>query len=296
MKLPKRICLICLILLLVGCLAGQVQAGENKLPLRVVSLSPLVTENIYLLGAQDRLAANTIYCNLPPEARLKEKVGSMTHANVEKILGLKSDLVIACPLTNQLQMDQLAQVGIRVVQMENPKTFEMICRTTMTLGEMLGCRAQAKDLVLSVKKKAADARRKTKGLKPPRVFIQVGMSPLKTATGDSFISEYIRYCGGTNISAGASSKIITVEEVVVKNPEVILIATMGSSKGAGRAVKNKWLGYKVIQAVKDGRVHILDPEIICSPTPASFFKAIEAILPLIHPHVKLDEDKENNAR
>ncbi len=98
-----------------------------------------------------------------------------------------------------------------------------------------------------------------------------------------FINEYIRYCGGTNIAENESSGIYSREKVIQENPDLILIATMGTSKKAGELEKKRWMSFPSLRAVQGNRVHVLDPEMICSPTPTTFVKGLETIIPLVHP-------------
>ncbi len=126
---------------------------------------------------------------------------------------------------------------------------------------------------------------KTCGLEKPRVFLQIGLKPLHSANKDMFINEYIRYGGGINIAENESSGIYSREKVIRENPQIILIATMGTSKKAGLLERQRWMSFHSIDAVKKKRLHVLDPEMICSPTPATFVKGLKSLVPLIHPEL-----------
>ncbi len=268
-----------------GC-SGQGRA-DQAVPQRVISLSPIITETIYLVGAQGRLIANTTYCNSPPEAQLIDKIGSVTQMNVEKVIRLNPDLVIASALTQEKQLKVLESRSIPVFRAKNPKTFEQMCDMTLSMGERLGKARQARDIIMKAREDAACINALTEKLETPRVFMQIGLKPLYSANKDMFINEYIRYTGGKNIAENEASGIYSREKVLAQDPEIILIATMGSSKKAGEMEKQRWMAFKSISAVKSGRVHILDPELICSPTPVTFVKGITEILPLIHPDADL---------
>ncbi|SDU32113.1 ABC transporter substrate-binding protein [Desulfobacula phenolica] len=260
-------------------------AAGQAFPKRVISLSPIITETIYLVGAQDSLIANTTYCNIPEQAGLKEKIGSVTHMNVEKIISLCPDLVIASALTRERQLIILERQHITILRAENPKTFEQMCDMTLTIGQKLGKESTAKVIVEKARKEVAHVMKKTCGLKKPRVFLQIGLKPLHSANKDMFINEYIRYGGGVNIAEHESSGIYSREKVIQENPQVILIATMGTSKKAGLIERQRWMSFQGIDAVKNKRLHVLDPEMICSPTPATFVKGLRLIVPLIHPEI-----------
>ncbi len=278
------ICCLCLIGIGQAVCISTVFAGE-KIPQRVISLSPIITETIYLVGAQKALVANTTYCNVPQDAQHKEKIGSVIQMNVEKIIRLKPDLVIASALSREKQIKVLEKLSIPIVRAKNPKTFDQMCDITLFLGKILGRENHAVKIVGAAKLKANDILKKTKNLEKPLVFLQIGIKPLHSANKEMFINEYIRYGGGVNIAEHEGSGVYSREKVLAVDPDIILIATMGSSKKAGNMEREKWLAYKNMKAVKTDRIHVLDPEIICSPTPTTFVKGLTDIVPLLHPDI-----------
>ncbi|WP_457553030.1 helical backbone metal receptor [Desulfobacula sp.] len=252
---------------------------------RVISLSPIITETIYLLNAQDLLVANTTYCNVPDQAKFKEKIGSVIQMNVEKIIGLKPDLVIASPLSNGKQIQILQNQNIKVIKIENPKTFPQMCELTMKIGQLLGQTARAKEIISSATEKVEAIKVKTQFLPKKKVFIQIGMKPLHSASKDTFINEYIKYGGGINIAENEKSGIYSREKVLKENPDLILIATMGTSKKAAEIEKQRWMEFTSLNAAKKNQIYVLDPELILSPTPVTFAKGLKQVLSLIHPMV-----------
>lgn len=282
-SVEKKLLLYFCVVVVIAC-AVPVLADEKK-PMRVVSLSPIITETIYLVGGEGRLIANTSYCTMPEAAQFKEKIGSVTQMNVEKIISLQPDLVIASALSSEKQLKILEKSSITVLRAANPKTFEQMCDMTLMIGEKLDRKLYAEGIVQAASKTANHILEITKGLKKPDVFLQIGLKPLHSANKDMFINEYIRYAGGINIAENESSGIYSREKVLARNPEIILIATMGSSKKAGQIEKQRWMAFKGMKAVKNNRIHVLDPEMICSPTPTTFVKGLTDILPLIHPEL-----------
>jgi iron complex transport system substrate-binding protein len=263
--------------------------GYHSLPERIVSLGPIITETIYLLGADKKLIANTTYCVIPPDARLKEKIGTVTQMNVEKIISLNPDLVLANALTKQKQINTLESFGIRVVKFENPKTFSEMCQMTLKLGRVLGKEKIAKQIVEKTRKEVDDVIEKTNKLPKKRVFIQIGIKPLHTAVKETFINEYIELAGGENIALNEKSGIYSREKVLQENPDVIFIVTMGSSRVAGENEKAGWMKFTSINASRNNEIYILDPYIICSPTPVSFVNALKEIAKKLHPDIGFAE-------
>lgn len=253
---------------------------------RVISLSPIITETIYMLEGQDQLIANTTYCNVPEQAMLKEKIGSVIQMNVEKIITLHPDLVIASALSSEKQLGILKKQSVPILKARNPQTFEQMCDTTMSIGQILGKQEKARQVVDLAKKQVDMILGQTKGLPRKKVFIQIGMKPLHTANKDTFINEYIQFGGGINIAENSKSGIYSREKVVRENPDIILIATMGTSKKAGETERQRWMTFPFIAAVAANNVHVLDSEIIFSPTPITFVHGLKTIASLIHPEIK----------
>jgi len=268
-----------------SCAAGE----SHPLPSRIVSLGPIITETVYLLGADRKLIANTTYCNIPPGARLKEKIGTVTQMNVEKIISLNPDLVLANALTKQKQINTLESFGIRVVKFENPKTFSEMCRMTLRIGRVLGKEEKAKQIVEKTRKEVDAVIEKIDKLPKKRVFIQIGIKPLHTAVKETFINEYIELGGGENIALNERSGVYSREKVLQENPDVIFIVTMGSSRNAGENEKAGWMKFASITASRNNEIYILDPDIICSPTPVSFVKALKEIAKKLHPNIGFTE-------
>lgn len=253
-------------------------------PERIISLGQTITERIYLLGADRNLIADTVYCVQPEDAKYKEKVGTLLQANLEKIVALKPDLVIASNLARPKQLRKLKDLGIRVVQFSYPKNFSEMCRQFLELGELLGKEEKAKEIIDNTKKEVAAIRMKTRNLPKKRVFIQLGIKPLHAVTRESFLNDYIEFGGGENIALNEGRGAYSREKVLRENPEVIIISTMGSSEGeTGKKEKESWMKYRSIAAVKNQNIYIVNPDKICSPTPITFVEALTEIAEMIHP-------------
>jgi ABC-type Fe3+-hydroxamate transport system substrate-binding protein len=280
-----RVCIPASLLLAGLVLATMLNAGEGAqgYPKRIVSLAPTITEQIYLLGAQDRLIANTVYCVVPPEAKQKEKVGTVIQANIEKIISLKPDLVLVSSLARPRQLRKLENLGILVVRFDYPKSFSEICQHFLRLGEIIGEGDKANKIIADAKREIKEIREKTGRLPKKKVFIQIGIKPLFTVTKDSFLNDYIEFCGGSNIALDEKSGVYSREKVLEWNPDVIIITTMGI---AGEKEKESWEKYRSMAAVRNNNIHIVDPDKVCSPTPITFVEALKEIAEIIHPGIQ----------
>lgn len=253
-------------------------------PQRIVSLAPALTESLYLLGVGDRLKGCTTYCKKPEEAKHKEKVGTLVEINVEKVLLLKPDLVLAMEFSDRKGVEKLKNLGIRVELFPSPKDFNHLCQSFLRLGRMVGREEKANEIVDKAKKEAAFIRRQVERKKKIKMFWQLGAKPLFAATKGYFTNDYIEYAGGINIAADAKSGIYSREEVLKRNPDVIVIVTMGI---AGEREKKTWQTYSSINAVKHNRIYIVDSYKYCSPTPKGFVEALKELVVQLHPGISI---------
>lgn len=276
MQAKYRAMCICASLILCS---NVVLCAESIVPQRIISLSPALTEELYLLEAQDRLIANTIYCKRPPAAEKKEKIGTVMRVNLEKIIYLEPDLVLAKSYGNQKQIKKLRSLGIRVKVFPDAKNFHEICEEFIDLGKIVGMESKSKQIVSKEKDKVSFIQQRIKGSSKPRVLVQIGAKPLWVATRDSFINNFIELAGGANIGPSGKSGLYSREKVLEQNPDVIIIVTMGI---VGEQEKKTWLKYKTLNAAKNGRIHIINSYKVCSPTPVSFVEVLEEIVKILH--------------
>jgi len=252
----------------------------DKYPERIISLGPVITEELYSLGAGDETVAVTDYCVFPQQARKKEKVGTLTDINMEKVLALKPDIVFATALTNPRQVQALKKLGVRVEVFPYYRNFNDICGQFMRLAEMIGEQERAKQIITAAKEKVKHLRKQVTGKSPPRVFVQIGARPLFTVTGDSFINDYIEMGGGINVAADlAKSGLYSREEVVRQNPDIIIIAAMGIREQE----EEEWQRFPQISAVAENRIYTMDPYRICSSTPENYPDTLKELIQIFHP-------------
>ncbi len=285
-KIIKKIFVYLLFYLTIHfCFLQNIGLASEKCPERIISLGPVITDMIYLLNAQERLIGVTIYCVIPA-AEPKEIIGSVMLMNIEKIIALAPDLVVANALTSQDQIKVLKKHGITVIKFTTPKSFLEICQHLLDLGAIIGRHKKAIEIVNNAKYEVNKIKSNVKNLEKRKVFIQIGMKPLKTAAKDTFINEYIEFAGGKNIAFNATNGIFSREQVIQENPDIIFIATMGSSKKAGKTEKQSWMRFKFLKSYKNNEIHILDPDIVCSPTPVIFAQGLKDFYHYIHPELK----------
>ncbi len=257
--------------------------AAEKYPSRIISLGPSITESLYLLGEGERIIAVTTYCLRPIEAGKKEKIGTVRESNVEKIISLQPDLVITTSLTNMRAIAKLRKTGIKVVIFAEPKNYVNLCEQFTELAALVGKEDAATRIITEADTRINALKEKVRGLSLPTVFVQVGSKPLFAATGNTFINDFIVFAGARNIALNAANGLYSREEVLSRNPEVILIVTMGIS---GEREKGIWEKYKTLDAVQNKRIYFIDSDKICSPTPLGFAETLEEIVFMLHPEFK----------
>jgi ABC-type Fe3+-hydroxamate transport system substrate-binding protein len=253
--------------------------SKTPLPQRIVSVVPHITEELYLLGVQDRIVGVTTYCQRPPEAQDKERVGAVVEVNVEKVLSLQPDLIIASPLTDEKQIQKLQDLGMRVEIFEAPQDFEGLCAGLLDLARLVGGEQEAREIINQARRDIEYIKGMVQGLPRPKVFVQIGEKPLVAAGGDSFIDDFVAFAGGVNIAHEVNTSVYSREEVVKRNPDIILIAKMGI---AGEREKGQWAKYTTIRAVQANQIYTVDPYRFCSPTPLSFVETVQELVSLFH--------------
>ena len=264
----KKIRLLIALFLFVG-FCGFAQVKQ-----KIVSLAPSITDNLYLIEAQDLLIGCTSYClNAVDDGR--EIVGTAVNVNVEKIASLQPSLVLSMQLTKPQDIEALERLGTKVVKFTTPASFDEICTQLIDLGSLIG-KAEYALRIVKKEKEAVDKlkERAHQNAGVQKIFFQIGANPVYTVIPNTFMDDYISFSGGVNIAAGLTKGSVTREAVVLQNPDIIIIASMG---GFDQEEKENWKNFKEINAVKSNRIFVIDSELACTPTPLNFRKSLEII-------------------
>lgn len=234
--------------------------------LRIVSLSPHLTELLYAAGAGDRMAGAIEHSDYPEPARRLPRIGSEAGINLEALLRLKPDLVAAWPNAgSRRQIERIAALGIPVYRSE-PRELDDIPRTLQTLGQLTGTRASADAAAQAFRARTAELQRAHSGKPLVRVFYQVWDRPLMTVNGAHLISKVIRLCGGENVFAALPviAPPIDREAVLRANPEVIVASGSDTHRPAWL---DDWRVFPGLTAVARDNLHAVPPELMQRHTP-----------------------------
>jgi iron complex transport system substrate-binding protein len=252
-------------------------------PKRIVSLAPNITEILFSLDLDEEIVGVSIHCNFPEKAKSKDRVGSYISLDFEKITFLKPDLIIATGVGNTRDMvDRLEKLGFQTYVIY-PKNFGGILQSIGHIGQVVNREKEARVIIEEMRKRSQRVVELTKGLPRPKVFIQIGDIPIVTVGRGSFADDLIRLAGGENIAGNEKGVYprFGMEEILKRSPEVIVISSM-NPKGDYQKILQEWTRWKTIPAVKNGRIHLIDSDLLDRPSPR-IIDGLEELARALHP-------------
>ena len=251
---------------------------------RIVCLAPSLAECVFAIGQGHRLVGVTTYSDYPPKVQDLPSVGSYVNLNVERIVSLQPDLCLATKDGNPYAViAQLQDLGIAVYALD-PRDLQAVMHTLLDLGDVLGARQKAKDVVHRMQTELERISEVVSRVEHrPRVFFQIGISPIVSVGRSTFIHQLIVLAGGENVAAGpAPYPRFSLEDVLVKDPEIILINSMTKDARLVQETMDTWHKFPQIQAVASGRIHAVDAGLFNRPTPR-LTQALRILCRLFHP-------------
>ena len=263
----------------------------RRVPDRIISLAPSITEILFALNANDRMVGNTRYCEYPASAKDITKIGDLRHPDIELILYLRPGLVIGTVLTSPNTYRQMEEAGLAAVALEHSNLLSVLS-DIRTVGKLINSTGEALRLVnpLEARQRNILTQLKTGAAPvPPRTVLLYDLKALSSAGAGSWVGDMITQCGAENIAATAPSAWprLSLESLVAHDPEIILVAADASPEER-RMVENQITRmdehpvWKHLSAIRNHRVHILNAELFTIPGPR-MVDALEAIATAIHP-------------
>jgi len=265
--------------------AGHVFAPGAP-PERIVSLAPNITEILFALGLGDKIVGVTRYCDYPPAALEKEKVGGFLDPDFEKIKSLTPDLVIGFRGNPLGALEKLRSIGLSVFVLDIGNVLEDVPRTIDKIGRIARRTEEARALVRSLSEKYRTATISLAGVTTkPRVFLSIHGLGLSTCGRESYFNDLLERAKSINVTGRIPKPWFeyTKESLIKDNPDVIIIlAKSGRDFEAGRDWFKAQPGFEAIKAVRQGRFGFLDED------PASRFgprlyDTFAELVRLIHP-------------
>lgn len=227
---------------------------------RIISLAPSMTELLFSLGAGDRILGVMDYSDYPPQALQIPIVGRFDMLDMEQIIALQPDLVVAWLTGNPRNaIQRLKDLGIAVYTAE-PDSMASISGHLLRLGELTGQVAAAESLSQQLLSQLEIIGADSHANPPVRVFYQVWHSPIISVGGTEMINDMITRCGGSNIFAELPvGPRVNLEDVLLRDPEVIIAS--GSDRESP-AWLNDWLRWPEMSAVRDHHLYAIEPDLV----------------------------------
>jgi iron complex transport system substrate-binding protein len=232
---------------------------------RIVSLSPGATELLFSAGAGDKVVGAGAWSDYPPAAEQLPRVGDSNRLDLEVILSLQPDLVVAWVDGNsRQQVERLEQLGLPAFWL-SPREFEDIPRAIEQLGTLAGTFGVAQSEALSFRQGIRELEEGYHSADPIRVFYQIWDQPLMTINRDELIGKAIELCGGINVFGHLPRLVprISTEAVLEAAPEVIVTS---GREGNDRAWLASWKAYPGLPAVAAGNLFLEPPDLLARPT------------------------------
>jgi len=232
-------------------------------PSRIVSLIPSVTELLFALGLEERIAGVTIFCSEPRDRVAKKtKVGREKDPDPARIQALAPDLVIANIEENRRDVvDALRAAGVPV-WVTFPRTVAQGIALVRELGDLTDTAPVARALAESLEAAHARVTARIGGRARARVFCPIWRGPYMTINGDTYVNDVLRTCGGANVFAGSADRYptITLEDVRAAEPDVILLPDEPYRFRAAHLAD--FTPLTDVPAVRTGRIHLVDGKLL----------------------------------
>jgi len=258
----------------------------EKMPQRIISLAPSNTEILFALGLGDKVVGVTEQCNYPPEALEKEKVGGYSTPDIEKIIALQPDLILASSIHEKEIIPGLMEQGLTVFALK-PENLDGILADIRVVGEITGREKEASGLVAQMEGRIKAVVDKTQKLEErPKVFYITWHEPVWSVGSGTIIHELIMKAGGENIFQDITGhKVVDLEMIIARDPGVIIACTgHGDAEGKpfGWARSESRLG--VIEARRNDRVYQVNADLVSRAGPR-IVDALEWFAYFIHPEL-----------
>jgi iron complex transport system substrate-binding protein len=240
-------------------------------PKKIISLAPNITEMIYDLGLENHLVGDTKYCDYPEAAKRIEKVGDMLTFNFEKIVFLKPDLIFITVEGNTKETyDKFRELGLKVF-VSNPRNYAGIKKTYSDIARIFSIDTEKK--IAGWDSTVASIKEQNKSLNKNAMYV-VEIKPIMLVGKNTFINEYMQFCGLKNIAedSPANYPLFNREEVLKRNPDYIIYPTDGN-EDSGK-IKNAYPEWNRLSAIKNGNIIFVNRDLYSRPGPR-FIEALK---------------------
>lgn len=251
-------------------------------PSRIISLAPSLTETVYALGAENRLVGDTDYCDYPPDAQKKPKVGGAIEPNLEQIAALHPDLVLVTKGFNRLDTVRALETLNIPSYATDPHSVEEIISSTQKLADLLDIDAAGQTLAADLQQRLTALQTKLSPLPSKRVLFIVWTEPLISVGKGTFIADALRRAGAISIVDSTQNwPQVSLEEVVHLQPDYLVFASSHSDGAHDFEMIADRPGWRILDAVRNRRYAVIS-DAVNRPAPR-IVSAIEDLARQLHP-------------
>lgn len=248
---------------------------------RIVSLAPSITEILFAIGAGDLVVGRTNYCNFPVQVSKVESIGTLYEPNLEKILDLEPDTVIAATHMNEEVLGTLTKAKIQTLTQASPAKISEIYTLIEQLGKVTGKNFEARALVSSMKAKedrVNDVMKRLPESARKKVYYVVGTGKSEyTAGKQTFISDVLISAGSINVATDVDRWTYSLEKLIDKNPEYLIGADYSFETMRGSS------SYASLSALSNGNTIIVNTDIFSIPGPRVIDYSMKTIIQKLYP-------------
>ena len=278
-------------------LGGSSVWAASETPQRIVSMAPSLTEILFDLGTGDQVVGVTTFCDYPPEATNRPRVGGFYDPNYEVIVSLQPDLAVLLNSQDEAK-SRLEKLGIRTITV-NHETIASVVDSITSIGDAVGAPAKAREITDNMNRQLEFVKTQIEGLACPTVLVAIGRNMGSNAINDVFVAapnslydEMLRRAGGKNaLEAGrALYPSVSLEGILKMDPEVVfdMVGDLPTTSGLSvEKIQTQWKSLEHIRAVKTGRVYVIEGTYALRPGPRLVL-TIEKMARMLHPEARWD--------
>ncbi|MCG8670754.1 MAG: cobalamin-binding protein [Pseudomonadales bacterium] len=259
---------------------------------RIVSLAPHNTEILFSIGAGHKVVGTVHYSDYPKAALDIPRIGGYDKINIEQIITLQPDLIVAWRTGNDSRANKrLQDLGYPVYYSE-PSSFQDIANSMEKLAVLTGTAEQGKKRKQIFLEKYHELKTSSASKQTIKIYYEVWQNPRYTLGGSHFSAELFTVCGGENIFADVKEKapIVSLEAILTRNPDVILTGDRHGKETLAQ-LRGNWKKWPQIKAVKNQQIHYVNADIFTRSSPRAIDAAVALceLLDGVREQLKLDK-------
>jgi iron complex transport system substrate-binding protein len=248
---------------------------------KIISLAPSNTEILYALGVGNQVIGVTTFCDYPPEAKAKQKIGGWLNIDYDAIKSLAPDYVITSTFVQEKIAEKCRELGFNVLHLD-PKNLSEVFDSIRKLGELTGTQSNAELIVKKMQAKINEIKNKTENAKKFRVYAEEWHKPPYVC--GNWIPELISAAGGESLIEGGRSREVKNEEIQKFDPHFIIVTWCGFGESAKAETLKFREGWENVYAIKNNRIVVFDDSYLNRPGPR-IAEGLEMLAKIIHPEL-----------